>query len=166
MSLVDIMVEQLSIARCILEGPDEQLVPSWRISTPEGNFSIYTPFDEDDAEQRERALLLISRFMLWKMATSYVLTAETWLGAEETREGDEAILVIGVSRQERLGLLQRIEERDPLRLGPPEWLQEEQIDEIYFDLLPGKASEITVEEIAELTAVFGDGGEMAAERMS
>jgi hypothetical protein len=75
-------------------------------------------------------------------------------------------LVIGVSRQERLGLVQRIEERDPLRLGPPEWLQADQIDETYFDLLPGKTSEITVDEIAELTAIFGDGGEMAAERLS
>jgi hypothetical protein len=36
-------------------------------------------------------------FMTWKMATSFVLTAETWLGAEETREGDEALLAIGVS---------------------------------------------------------------------
>jgi hypothetical protein len=35
--------------------------------------------------------------MTWKMATSFVLTAETWLGAEETREGDEALLAIGVS---------------------------------------------------------------------
>ena len=104
--------------------------------------------------------------MVWKMATSYVLTAETWLGAKETRPGEEAILVLGVSRHERLGLLQRIEERDPLRLGPPEWLQEDQIDETYIDLLPGKTTEITVEEIAELTAVFGDGGETAAERMS
>ena len=58
-------------------------------------------------------LLLVSRFMTWKMAMSFLLTAETWLGAEETREGDEALLAIGVSRHERLGLVQRITGRDP-----------------------------------------------------
>ena len=166
MSLVDAMVAQLSIARCILEDPDEEFVPSWRITTPEGRYSVYTPFDNDEPEQRARALLLVSRFMTWKMATSFVLTAKTWIGSQETRQVDEAILVIGVSRQERLGVMQRIEEQDPLRLGPPEWLRADQIDETYIDLLPGKTSEITVEEIAELTEVFGDGGEMAAERMS
>jgi hypothetical protein len=167
MSLVDIMIEQMASARHVLENhDDEYIVPSWIIVSPTGEYLIHTRFDQNEPEQRERALLLISRFMTWKMATSFVLTVETGLGAEETREGEEAILVIGVSRQERLGLVQRIEERDPLRLGPPEWLQADQIDETYFDLLPGKTSEITVDEIAELTAIFGDGGEMAAERLS
>ncbi len=36
----------------------------------------------------------------------------------------------------------------------------------YFSLLPSKTSEITIEEIAELCAIFGDGGEMQAERLS
>jgi hypothetical protein len=41
--------------------------------------------------------------MAWKLATSFVLTAETWLGAEITRSGEEAILVVGVSHHERRG---------------------------------------------------------------
>jgi hypothetical protein len=43
--------------------------------------------------QRERALSLITRFMAWKLARSFVLVAETWLSAEITRAGEEAILV-------------------------------------------------------------------------
>jgi hypothetical protein len=32
--------------------------------------------------------------------------------------------------------------------------------------LPSRKSEISIEEIAELSAVFGEDGEMAAERLS
>ena len=39
-------------------------------------------------------MFLISRFMAWKLATSFVLTAETGLGAEVTRSGDEALLQV------------------------------------------------------------------------
>jgi hypothetical protein len=51
-------------------------------------------------------------------------------------------------------------------LTSPEWLTAEQIDETYSSLLPSRKSEITADEIAELTAVFGENGEMAAERLS
>jgi hypothetical protein len=104
--------------------------------------------------------------MTWKMATSFVLTAETWLGPEETREGDEALLVIGVSHHERLGLIQRITGRDPVSFGSPEWLMPDQIDETYFRLLPSGVSEITAKEAQELAFVFGEGGELMAERLS
>ena len=46
------------------------------------------------------------------------------------------------------------------------WLAPEQVDDTYFSLLPAKATEITIEEIAELSAVFGEGGEMPAERLN
>ena len=35
------------------------------------------------------------RRRLWRMATSFVLTAETFLGSEVTRSGDEELLVVG-----------------------------------------------------------------------
>ena len=79
---------------------------------------------------------------MWKMATSFVFTAETWLGADETREGDEALLAIGVSHHERWGLIERITGRDPVCFGLPEWLTPEQVDETYFRLLPNGASEV------------------------
>ncbi len=42
----------------------------------------------------------------------------------------------------------------------------DQIDETYSGLLLSGVGEITVEEIAELSAVFREGGEMAAKRLS
>jgi hypothetical protein len=45
--------------------------------------------------------------MAWKSATAYVLTAETWLGPQRTRSGEEAVLTIGVSRRERVGVIRR-----------------------------------------------------------
>src|SRR5436190_23344849 len=112
MSLTALMIEQIGAARAIVEDGAE-VVPAWRINSPEGSYLVFTRFDHDKPEQRERLFVLISRFMTWKMATSFVLTAETWLGAEKTRQGDEALLAIGVSHHERLGLMQRITGRDP-----------------------------------------------------
>ena len=134
------------------------------IETPEGSYRVYTEFDAAEPEQRERALRLVSRCMTWRLATSFVLTAEMRLSVEGS--GEEAILAVGVSRRERVGLVQRIRRRDPLTLTSPEWLTAEQIDETYSSLLPSRKSEISVDEIAELTAVFGENGEMAAERLS
>jgi hypothetical protein len=163
MSLVDIMIDQMGEARRALED-GKPSVPVWVIKTPEGTYHIHTKIDAAKPEQRERALLLVSRFMTWGLATSFVLTAEMKVGTPGSRE--DALLAVGVSRYERVGLVQRIRRRNPLTLTSPEWLTAEQIDEMYSNLLPAKASEITIEEIAELTAVFGEEGEMAAERLS
>ena len=163
MSLVDIMIDQIGDARRTIED-GKPLVPVWVIATPEGSYRVYTEFDTTKPEQRERALLLVSRFMTWRLATSFVLTAEMRLSTEGS--GEDAILAVGVSRQERVGLVQRIRRRDPLTLTSPEWLTAEQIDETYSSLLPSRTSEITADEIAELASIFGEDGEMAAERLS
>jgi hypothetical protein len=91
---------------------------------------------------------------------------QTWLGSKPKPGSEEAILAVGVTRHERIGLIQKIRGRDPLHLTSPEWLSAGQIDEFFSTLLPSKTSEITVEEIAELSAIFGEGGEMQAERLS
>ena len=52
MSLATLMLEQLAVARRIIED-GEEVVPAWRITTPEGAFLIFTSFDADTAEQRE-----------------------------------------------------------------------------------------------------------------
>ena len=91
MSLAGIRFEQLAVARHIVEDGQE-VVPAWRIASPEGEFLVFTRFDPDKEGQRERALLLIGRFMTWKMATWFVVTAETWLGAAVTGDGSEARL--------------------------------------------------------------------------
>ena len=89
MSLVDIMIDQIGDARRTIED-GKPLVPVWVIATPEGSYRVYTEFDTTKPEQRERALLLVSRFMTWRLATSFVLTAEMRLSTEGS--GEDAIL--------------------------------------------------------------------------
>jgi hypothetical protein len=161
MSLATIMLEQLAVARHILEVGHE-LVPTWRIASPQGDFLILTRFDTDKPEQREHALVLISRFMVWKMATHFVLTAETWLGAD----GEDALQIIGVSHQERLAVLQRIKRGDAVGFSEPMWLAPHHVDDRYFKMLPRGETEITAEESAALTRVFGKNGELPAEWLS
>ena len=100
------------------------------------------------------------------MATSFVLTAETWLGSAVTRSGDEALLVVGISYHERLAAMQRFRRATVVSFAPVAWLTNEQVEEAYFKLLPTGRSEITAEEAAELAIIFGKDGEMAAERLS
>ena len=81
------------------------------ITTPEGTYRVYTEFGAANPEQRKRALLLVSRFMTWRLATSFVLTAEMRPSTAES--GEDAMLAVGVSRHERVGLVQRIRRREP-----------------------------------------------------
>jgi hypothetical protein len=155
------MLDQLAVARRIVEDGKE-VVPAWRITTPEGTFLILTQFDTNKPEQRERAIRLISRFMAWKMATSFVVTAETWLGAD----GEDAIFIIGVSLHERLAVLQRIKRGEDVSFSEPMWLARHLVDEQYFAMLPKGVTEISADEAAELGRVFGKHGELRAERVS
>jgi hypothetical protein len=82
------------------------------------------------------------------------------------RSGEEAVLAIGVSRTERLGVIRRIRRTPGLVFMPPEWLRAEALDENYFRLLPSGQSNVTTEEAAMLAAMFGEGGELPARQLS
>jgi hypothetical protein len=164
MSLATIMLDHLAIARRTVED-GSKLVPMWRIETPEGTFLISTPFDTDKTA-RERALFAISRFMAWKVATSFVVTTLTWLGAEPNHASDETLLTIGVSHHERLGVLQRIKRHDAVSFSQPMWVASYHIDECYLKLLPGRRTEVIEEEAVELSRMFGKNGELSVERIS
>jgi hypothetical protein len=165
MSLDTIMLHQLAIARQVIEGGYE-MMPAWRIETSEGAFLIRTRVDPEKPEQREGALFLIGRFLVWKKATSYVLTAETWLGLEMMPTGDEALFTIGVSRHARLAVMQRIRRGDAVGFSEAEWLRPSQFDLAYFKMLPTRATEVSATEDAELTRIFGKTGELPASRVS
>jgi hypothetical protein len=155
------MLDQLAVARRIIEDGHE-VVSAWRIMTPEGGFVIFTRFDTDKPEQRDHAIALISRFMVWKMATCFVLTVEPWLGAEV----DDALLVVGVSHHERLAVVQRIKRGEDVSFSQPMWLAPHHVDDRYFRMLPRGQTEITAEEATALARVFGKDGELPAERVS
>jgi hypothetical protein len=161
MSLATLMLEQLAVARRIIEDGQE-VVPAWRIETPDGVFLILTPFNAARAEQRENALFLISRFMAWKMATSFVFTAEPWLGAD----GEDALHIIGVSLHERLAVVQRIKQGEDVSFSQPMWLARHHVEDRYIAMLPRGQTEITAEEAVMLARVFGKNGELPAERLS
>src|SRR5205823_14314438 len=81
MSLREVMLADLECGLAIVRDGYE-VVPAWRILTPENDFLILTPFDPDKPEKRQRMLGLMPRFMAWKLATGFVLTAETPLGLD------------------------------------------------------------------------------------
>jgi len=139
-----------------------EMVPAWRIFTPEEDFLILTRFDPDAPDQRERMMALVPRFMAWKLATAFILTAETWLGPERTRSGEEAVLTIGVSWHQRFGVIRRIRRTPKVAFEPPEWLGPDQIDGEYFRLLPSGQTTVAAEEAAMLATIFAEDGELPA----
>jgi|SRR5580704_9318453 hypothetical protein len=106
------------------------------------------------------------RLMAWKLATAFVLTTESWLGPERTHSGEEAVLSIGVSRHERLGVIRRVRKTPGVEFAPPEWLPADALDENYFRLLPYGQSIVTTEEATMLAAMFGEDGEVPARPLS
>jgi CHC2 zinc finger len=78
----------------------------------------------------------------------------------------EAVLTIGVSRHERLGVIRRVRKTPSVAFAPPEWLPADALDENYFRLLPYGQSIVTTEEATMLAAVFGEDGELPARPLS
>ena len=164
MSIRDVMLEQLSVARRIVTDGHE-VVPAWRIESPHGAWLILTRFDPAKPGQRDRATYLIKRFMAWKFAQAFVLTAETWLG--RPRSSEEAVTAVGVSKSGGVGVLQRIRRKgEDVEFGPLEWLSPEQLDPAYFTLLPSREESFSAKEAAAMMMIFAEGGELPAQRIN
>ena len=167
MSIRDIMLEQLAVARRTVSDGHE-VVPAWRIGTSDGDWLILTRFDPDKPGQFDRAFYLINRFMAWKLAHAFVLTAETWLGPVVTLGGEEAVTAVGVSRaDDRLGVIQRIRRKGvDVDFGPLEWVSPEQMDPVYWTLLPQGEESFSAKEATALMLIFAEGGELPAQRLN
>jgi hypothetical protein len=173
MSMKDLMLEQLAISRRIVSDGHE-VVPAWRVETPDGAWLILTRFDPAKPGQSERALYLVRRFMAWKFARAFVMTAETWLDTKQTgvviepsATREEAVTAVGASGTERLAVLQRIRRKDAaVEFGPLEWLSPEQCDSLYWTLLPRREETVTAKEAAELAAIFAESGELPAQKLN
>ena len=111
MTTKDVLHEQLAISRRIVTDGHE--VARRVVSTRQagGAWLILTRFDPAKPGQSDRAHYQVRRFMAWKFAQAFVMTAETWLA--EPRPGEEAVTAVGASRSERH---QRIR-----RDGAPQW---------------------------------------------
>jgi hypothetical protein len=160
-----VMLEQLGIAkRIMLDG--NALVPAWRIDAPDGAWLILTPFDHDKPDQREHMLQLIRRFMAWKLAQSFVLVGETLLGSTTAGAREEAVFVVGHVRGERLAFLQRVRREPSLSFGGLECVKPRDIDPAYWSVLPTCEETVAVLEAASLAVIFGDDGELPAQKLS
>ena len=164
MSLATIMLEQLAAARRIVEDGHE-MVPAWRIATAEGTFLILTRFDTSKNEQRKCAQYLISRFMVWKMATSFVLTAKP--GSAPRRRATATRRCSPLAFRATSGWRPCSASNAATRsASEPMWLAPHQVDAQYFAMLPTGAAELSAEEATELARIFGKNGELRAERLS
>jgi hypothetical protein len=152
MTMWDILLEELALSQRIVRD-GEEVVPRFRMFTPEGQFVVLVPLDPD----QERRLRLLHAFMTWKMAIGFILAAET--------RAPDAITVALVTRNECRGLLRRISRGNPISFGADEALEARDIGSDLLALLPARASTITVAQQQELSAVFGRHGEMPAHRV-
>jgi hypothetical protein len=145
----------------------EEVIPAWRITTADGIYLILTRFDHDKPEQSARLFGLMRGFMRWRQATAFIVGIEVWVGPEVRREGEEAICAIEVSRAGVQAVMKRIgREGVAATFGEVEPLSTDQIDPMFAALLPGKVEAMAPGEIEELAAIFSEGGELPAQRLS
>ena len=133
-------------------------IPRWRIVCPGREYQVMTRFAETEAN-RARIARLLNGYMAWRMATGYILAGQTWLGAAGTRDGDEALFAVGVTRSDALGAMCRIRRKPELSFSEIEWLDGPSVDEWYRLLLPLTDTEIDPDTMREIRAAFDTGGE-------
>ena len=87
MSMKDLMLEQLTISRRIVSDGHE-VVPAWRVETPDGAWLILTRFDPAKPGQSDRVLYLVRRFMAWKFCAGVRLDRRDLAKHQTDRRGD------------------------------------------------------------------------------
>lgn len=149
----DKMLEELRLSvGIVLSGVE--VVPRFRVMTPEGDWTVFVPLPDDMAE-RQRRMQLLYGFMAWKGATGFIM-------ASELVEPD-CVIVGGVSRNEVL-MAARPVLRKPLTVGPIEWLGPEMMGDEVVALLPRGQVSLDPETVAALARSFGPGGDLEAQR--
>jgi hypothetical protein len=165
MDLAEALTEQLAAARRVVTS-GSTVIPAWRIGTPDGEYLILTQYDETKPEQRERGLYLIGRFMAWKLATSFVLTAEGTHRDDRGRE-HEHLIGAGISSSQVIGARQRITRKARVEFGHLEPFQSrDAVDPVLLALLPAGQSSVDEKEARLLASLFGEDGEMPAHRLN
>jgi hypothetical protein len=154
-SLKNALLEELGVSEAIVRDGHE-VIPRYRIVAPREQFVILLRLPEDTADRPPR-LDLVGLFMAWKMATAFIISCEL-------RE-PHAISSLAVARDERYGIVRRIDRGPPLAFAPIAALPEGGIEWDLTALLPGKQTTMTRKTVAELEFVFGKDGKMPAMRV-
>src|SRR5262245_2215459 len=155
MTLYDLLTAEIEVSEHVI-ADGEQLIPRFRILSPEGQFVILMDL-APDANERERRLTLVARFMTLKMAFGFVLSTET--------QTPEAITSFVAMRNGCGGLTRRVFRVPTLSFGPLEELGPEDVGDDLLCLLPQRESAMTSEQVREVERAFGPNGEMPAERL-
>jgi hypothetical protein len=151
-SFKGLVLADLRRAQQLIARMGNEIDPQFRIASPEGDYWIALTFSNDEAE-RARRLALVSDFMALKSSAGFVL-------ATEVKEPD-AVVAMGVTHTQRIGVLSRISRR-PLTFTKEEWLDEADVAEEIFDLLPRGPRELSEARVAEIESLFGLGGQFPA----
>ncbi len=149
-----VLAEEMRLSERIVRDGLE-MVPRFRVITPEGDFVILLPLPDEPIE-RERRMRLVSAFMALKLARAFVLSSEL--------RTFDALCSFWVSKDKNIGLLHRITNRSPASFGTDEWLNDADAGDDVLSLLPGRETELSEAMIGELERMFGEGGEFAAIR--
>lgn len=132
----------------------EEVVPRFRVLTPDGEWTVFVPLP-DDIGERQRRMQLIYGFMAWKSATAFVMSTELIK--------PDCVLSAGVGRGD-VAVAARPILRKPLTLGQVEWLPASAVGEEVIALLPRGRVTLDRETEAALSRAFGVGGEFEVER--
>ena len=151
----EILLDELRFsASVILSG--EEVVPRFRVMTPEGDWTIFVPLP-NGIHERMRRMRLVSGFMAWKSATTFVFSTETI--------APDAVFATAIGRSEVLCVARPIL-RKPLSVGEITWLKREAVGDEIVTLLPRGCVELDTETEAALIRAFGPHGEFETKRMS
>jgi len=149
------MLEELAVSERIVRDGHE-VVPRFRVISPEGQWIIFVQLPDDLAE-RARRFNLVSAFMAWKLATGFILCNELYQ--------PDSISAAYIGRDDCALVLRKIN-RKPLSFSEPIWLDRGAIGDEVIALLPPRELEIDAVQAAELQRLFGIGGELEARRVN
>ena len=149
----DVALEELRFS-CAIVLSREEVVPRFRVMTPEGDWTMFVPLP-DDVRERERRMRLVSGFMAWKSATSFILSSEL--------TEPDGVLSAFVGRDEVTCAWRSII-RKPLGVGAIEWLPRTSVGDEVVALLPRGRVVLDRETEAALVRAFGSGGEFEVRR--
>jgi hypothetical protein len=139
------ILEELRICRKIISA-GEELTPRLLVYSPNGNFLMMLPWENDETDRQE-SFHLAHLFMVWKAATGFILSIEI--------KGPNAIVSTRVTRDEVLGASQLIK-RNPVKFSEPVWYGREEIDERIIGLLPAKTVQLSADDLKVIQDLEND----------
>ncbi len=160
--MLSILRSELRRSVKIIKGGNE-IVPRFRIFTHDGDYIVFNPLP-DDIKIRHERMALVRRFMVWKLATGFILSTETMQ--------PDAVTAVAVWRDggsdeiKVLGLYQLITRNGSAKpsFAPEERAGKEMAGDV-LELLPRHQESLSQDEIDELQTLMGNDGFFVVEKI-